>query len=122
MVALQSQNSVPRLNRPTTLILNYDFNRSLAAHEELASLELGLMENLCLVKGGDHLFLAPPFIDSVADYILDHGVSGVSAKITDLTAYHRTPLLNICSKTAKSLLQYACGTLGYLELSLGYEP
>lgn len=106
-----------RLNKPTTFILDSEFN-----NEMLNYAQLGPQGEFMCGQGGDHLFLAPPFVESPADYFLEKGVSGIFSKISEMSAYHRMPHWRVMSKSLNALVQYWRGTLDYIPLSLNFQP
>ena len=106
-----------RFGRPTSFIVNFEAYKNIRERTDF-----NMHGEFIGGQGGDHLFLAPPPCEAVADYILDNGIRGVSPLISELSAYHRMPYLTVLKKSARSLYQYAAGNLGYLPLSLTYQP
>lgn len=73
-------------------------------------------------QGGDHLFLAPPYVETVTDYLLEKGLMGINPIISQISAYHRMPYLRIVGTTLKRCSQYMLGNLGYLPLTMQTVP
>jgi len=64
--------------------------------------------------GGDHIFLCPPPITSLCDYLIEQGAKGFNTKVNEIYEIFRKPLLPIISDMAKGFIIY------YLYSS--YEP
>lgn len=51
--------------------------------------------------GSDSLFLNPPPVELLSDYIVDNGLSGFCQKLIELAVYYRYPLLNLAITSFK---------------------
>ena len=113
-----SSIDVPRrYNRPASFMLNYDFGQFV-----LKSIAIGQQGEVMGGQGGDHLFLAPPLIASVADHFIDKGITGISSKLREISAYYRTPYFQVVKDSCKNVWQYYQGNLGYLNLTMKSIP
>lgn len=96
-----------RCNKPSSSLLY------LKAKQEIASLiksygDIELMDG----HGGDQLFLASPYGETLCDYFLDKGFKGILTKLYALSNIHRQPGLFFIKQSIKYLYRYLCG-LGY---------
>ena len=57
-------------------------------------------------QGGDHVFLAPPPQESIADYWLDNGLRGISGITHELSSIYRTSWLALAKKNVECLKNY----------------
>ncbi len=62
-------------------------------------------------QGGDHVFLAPPPKQSIADYWLDNGLSGINTISHELSSSYRTSWWQLMGTTVKSLKNYYLGRM-----------
>jgi asparagine synthase (glutamine-hydrolysing) len=60
-------------------------------------------------QGGDHVFLAPPPQESIADYWLDKGLWGISGIINELCSLFRTSWLALVKTNVIALKNYYLG-------------
>jgi asparagine synthase (glutamine-hydrolysing) len=117
---LDSLPSSWRPNRPSSLFLFYSKNQQL---KELASSQgCNIIMN---GQGGDHVFLAPPPLNSLADLWLTQGLKNFSDTLSQLSALYRMPLIPLISHNLKSVAHYYRGIsastpddLCYLDPSL----
>ncbi|MFA6535621.1 MAG: asparagine synthase-related protein [Candidatus Babeliales bacterium] len=90
-----------RPNKPSSLLLFYNHRKQL---QELA------WQNNCPEimngQGGDHVFLAPPPINALADHWLDHGFNGITTSIKGLSSVYRMPLMPLIYDNAKAVVNY----------------
>ena len=94
-----------RACKPSTLLLEC------AAHKAMASIvEDSSTSEVINGHGGDHLFIAPPDIDSLTDYILQRGVKGITSKVKELSAYYRMPPLRVITHALRGLGRYYRGS------------
>jgi asparagine synthase (glutamine-hydrolysing) len=56
--------------------------------------------------GSDHIFMRPPPISSLSDYILEKGIKGFKEKLIDITHFYRSSCLPILRKNIVSLGMY----------------
>lgn len=105
-----------RFNRPSSFLFQYDPNDAFAA-----ACPLGKQDEIICGQGGDHLFLAPPPVDTIADYFLEQGIGGIGSKISEISAHNRMPYVRVLGTALKSLAQYAAGTMGYISLSMATD-
>ena len=88
---------VARVNKPTTFMLDYQLNRSFVNYTGFGS-----NGEFMSGQGGDHLFLAPPPLDCLTDYILDKGLRGLFQKTNELAAYQqRIPYTKLLAKSVR---------------------
>lgn len=98
-------------NWPTSLLsylkINNDISFMLNGNKD---------KNIMYVSGhgGDHIFLCPPPITSLCDYLIEQGSKGFNKKIREIYEIFRKPLFPIISDMAKGFIIY------YLYSS--YEP
>jgi asparagine synthase (glutamine-hydrolysing) len=57
-------------------------------------------------QGGDHVFLAPPPEESIADYWLDNGLRGISGITHQLSSVYRTSWLSLMKQNVGTLKNY----------------
>jgi asparagine synthase (glutamine-hydrolysing) len=60
-------------------------------------------------QGGDHVFLAPPPEESIADYWLDNGLRGISTIMHEITSIYRTSWLALLKTNMRALKYYLLG-------------
>jgi asparagine synthase (glutamine-hydrolysing) len=60
-------------------------------------------------QGGDHVFLAPPPEESIADYWLDNGLRGISTIMHEMTSIYRTSWLVLLKTNVRALKYYLLG-------------
>ncbi len=96
-----SSNSIHKTNKPSSFLLQEALNREITS---LVS-KKGTYEFMS-GQGGDHLFLAPPLVESLADYFLDNGIRGISSKLHEMCAYYRTPFLSTVGQSLNALISY----------------
>ena len=107
--------TVERFDKPSSFLLDLGWNKEMARRIQ----SYGDLEIMC-GQGGDHLFMAPPPVESIADYLILQGFRGITPKIKDISAYYRMPLLSVLSKNLSSFVHYKRGNLKHIELL--YEP
>lgn len=56
--------------------------------------------------GGDHIFMAPPLINSLADYILEKGFGEFTKKMKELALYYRMPFYPLLARNIQPVLGY----------------
>ena len=95
-----------RIDKPASFLLDHALNSEIAERAHL----YGDLEFLS-GQGGDHLFMAPPPVESIADYVLLKGYRGITTKIKDISAYYRMPLLRVLTQNFSTLLKYRLGTV-----------
>jgi len=66
--------------------------------------------------GGDHIFLCPPPIWSLTDYLVDHGSKGYMNKLQELAMMTRRPFMPLIKDTIKGFGMYK-GVISYETLS-----
>lgn len=93
-----------RSNQPTTFLLFPGIENQLC---DLA-LSQGCTE-IVNGQGGDHVFLAPPLENSIADYWLEKGFKGSGASLRELSAYYRMPWALLLWKNIKGVGNYYRG-------------
>lgn len=96
--------SVWRSNKPTTFLLFENIEnqlRDLAFSQDCSQIMNG--------QGGDHVFMAPPYDNSLADYWLQKGIKGSSIPLWELSAYFRMPLSTLLWKNIKEVGNYYTG-------------
>ncbi len=71
--------------------------------------------------GGDHLFLAPPLVESLADYFFIRGTRGISSKISEIAAYYRMSLIQVIKDTGMEIMRYYTSHKRHLLASLERE-
>ena len=64
-------------------------------------------------QGGDHVFLAPPPEESIADYWLDKGLRGISGITHELSNVYRTSWLALAKTNLKVLKYYYLGQMNH---------
>jgi asparagine synthase (glutamine-hydrolysing) len=111
-----SKDFPQRLNRPTTAILNYNCNQ-----EVVNSLGSGWSGEFVSGQGGDHLFMALPFIESIADYIIDKRFKGMAKKCADISSFYRMPYGSLIGKTIRTLFRYGKSDCRYLLPTFTFE-
>lgn len=57
--------------------------------------------------GGDHIFLAPPPVKSLSDYLVEQGKNGFSTKLKEISTIYRRPLIPVLGEACKGLLDYS---------------
>jgi asparagine synthase (glutamine-hydrolysing) len=102
-----------RFNRPSSFLFEYEFNQAF-----LAENPMGKRDEIMCGQGGDHLFLAPPYIETVADYFLDRGFLGFGTIITEISAYYRMPFLSVTGAFLKILGRYFMRNTDHISLTL----
>lgn len=104
-----------RSNKPTTFLL---FG---AVENQLRN--LALSQNCSQImngQGGDHVFLAPPYDTSLADYWLQKGIKGSGLTLKELSAYFRMPLSTLLWKNIKGISHYFTGRIENQKISLSF--
>ena len=56
--------------------------------------------------GGDHIFLCPPPVTSLCDYLIERGGKGFNAKLEEIYSLFREPLFSILREMAKGFIFY----------------
>lgn len=113
-----SSKDVPqRLNRPTTAMLNYHCN-----NDVLNYVGCGWSGEFVSGQGGDHLFMALPFIESIADSIIDKRFRGIGKKCADISSYYRIPYASLIGNTIRTLFRYGSSDYEYLLPTFTFEP
>lgn len=88
-------------NKPSSFLLNEALNKAITS----VAIKKNNYEFMS-GQGGDHLFLAPPLVESLGDYFLAKGIRGIGAKIGEISAYYRTPFFNTIGQSLKALFAY----------------
>ena len=90
-----------RPNKPTTFLIFAQTSQQLQNF---------VVENGCDQimngQGGDHVFLAPQPIDSLADYWLDKGLRGITQPLNALASTNRMPWWMLIRDTTAKIAQY----------------
>lgn len=90
-----------RPNKPTTFLMSDNTNKQLHSFA---------IENNCNEimngQGGDHVFLAPQPIDSLADYWLDKGLRGITRPLKELCSTNRMPWWMLMRDTTKKIFNH----------------
>lgn len=106
-----------RISKPISFLM------SSAIHEETASMVQSLGDyELMSGHGGDHLFLAPPPLLSLTDYVLDKNIKGLSQKISELSAYYRMPFWTVFCQLLTDLYNYSRGKTYQTLVRFNKEP
>ena len=100
-----------RIDKPASFLLDHALNSEMAQRAQVH----GNLEFVC-GQGGDHLFMAPPPVESIADYFLLKGYKGITTKIKDISAYYRMPLVRVLTQNFSTLIKYRLGTTNNVEL------
>jgi asparagine synthase (glutamine-hydrolysing) len=87
-----------RPSKPTMFLTYYSMSQQLKSYAQNSMIMSG--------QGGDHVFLAPPPLESIADYWIDNGLRGISAIAQEISAYYRIPLSQLSIKTISTLKNY----------------
>lgn len=90
-----------RFDKPTSLLL-FRYNTYLKSYPDYEVMS---------GQGGDHLFMAPPAIDSIADYYLLNGFKGITKKIKEISAYYRMPMMQVVLQNIKAYAGYKLGCI-----------
>jgi len=90
-----------RPNKPTTFLM---FNKTGQQLHDFA-LQHGCSE-IMNGQGGDHVFLAPQPIDSLADYWLDKGLRGITKPLAELSNTNRMPWWMLVRDTTKNIFKH----------------
>ncbi len=106
-----------RFNKPSSFLSDAKFNQLF-----IAAAQLGKEDEIFGGQGGDHLFLAPPMVETVADYFLEKGFRGLSKKIVEIAAYHRMPYARVFTSMMKALGGYMVGRNAVFDLVQKEEP
>lgn len=96
-------------DRPSSSLLDTN-----AAKATISLQNIGKNDEILCGQGGDHLFLAPPPIESCVDFFLDHGVWGSKVILKDLCAFYRIPYPSLLMSSLKAYVAYRRGTLEYI--------
>lgn len=90
-----------RPDKPSTFLLFYKTGQQLsdlAARNNCSEIMNG--------QGGDHVFLAPQPIESLADYWLDRGFKGITHPMKELSSANRMPWWELISPMMKNISHY----------------
>jgi asparagine synthase (glutamine-hydrolysing) len=98
---LTPPSKTERINKPAPILLEQRFTERLA---EFISTK-GNYEWMN-GYGGDHLFLAPPIMQSVADCAIAGKLLQLPQKIKDISTYYRAPLFNVIKTNIQALARY----------------
>lgn len=90
-----------RPDKPTTFLL---FNKTSQQLHEFAQ-QNGCSE-VMNGQGGDHVFLAPQPVNSLADYWLDRGIMGITKPLQQLSSANRMPWWMLARDTVGSIAKY----------------
>lgn len=107
-----------RFNRPFSGLLDHEPNKSYK--NELK--RLGKQGEIMGGQGGDHLFLAPAPLESVADYFLEKGLWGLRSKVSQISNHYRMPYLRVASEATSGVYNYFRGNLDHIALTLPSSP
>lgn len=89
-------------NTPTSALLHLEIERDIGQRH-------GHMDTVFISgHGGDHGFLCPPPLGSLADFFLDHGLQGLSSKMRQLSAMGRIPFFSLLSHNLLGWMRYKC--------------
>jgi asparagine synthase (glutamine-hydrolysing) len=88
-------------NWPTS-ILSY-----LKVNNDISSLSEGC-KNVTYMSGhgGDHIFMCPPPVTSLCDYLIEKGGNGFNTKAMELYAIFREPIFSMASKILNGIISY----------------
>jgi len=56
--------------------------------------------------GGDHIFMCPPPVASLCDYLIEHGRDGFNTKLKEISTMFRKPLFPILQEMIKGFIFY----------------
>lgn len=56
--------------------------------------------------GGDHIFMCPPPVASLCDYLIEHGRDGFNTKLKEISTMFRKPLFSILQEMIKGFIFY----------------
>ena len=104
-----------RPDKPTTFLL---FNSTSQQLHEFAQ-QHGCSE-VMNGQGGDHVFLAPQPIDSLADYWLDRGIRGIARPLQSLSSANRMPWWMLARDTASSVAKHYTGRESIVKTETAY--
>ncbi len=90
-----------RPDKPSTGMTSYSSVKKLKAHTGNGLLMSG--------QGGDHVFLAPPPQESIADYWLENGLGGISGVTHEISSIYRTSWSALAKTNIKALINYYLG-------------
>lgn len=93
-----------RPGKPSTFLMAYGIAQRLSDHAEQSG-----CPDIMSGQGGDHVFLAPPPMESLADYWLDHGLRGISFPLEELRAQYRTSTWQLTRQSVKAIGRYYSG-------------
>lgn len=88
-------------NRPSTFL----FSHSSATEFYNFATSQGCYE-IANGQGGDHVFLAPPPSNALADYWLDKGLKGITTPLKNISAAHRTSWPSLIYESAQAVAGY----------------
>lgn len=87
-------------NYPTSLLSYLKINNDISSLKESS--------NIIYMSGhgGDHIFLCPPPITSLCDYLIEQGGKGFNAKAEEIYSIFREPLFSIMSDIIRGFISY----------------
>ncbi len=104
-----------RPNKPNTFLIYYNTSQQL--------FDLATQYNCSEImngQGGDHVFVAPLPIDSLADYWLDNGFGDITKLMNELRNINRMPLWILMRTMIASIAHYYCNTKKKIILNTSF--
>jgi len=88
-------------NWPTSLLSYQKVNNDISALMEES-------KNVTYISGhgGDHIFMCPPPITSICDYLIEKGTKGINIKVKELYAIFREPIFLMARNLVDGLISY----------------
>lgn len=88
-------------DKPAPILTHIHYNRTISDYLGLNASSLFMSG-----QGGDHIFLCPPPVSTVSDYILENGFKGAAQKLQEISMYYRMPLYPVLRETISCLWRY----------------